>query len=286
MGYWFERITFVGLVLAAMLLLALGQRGLPLVDQTTQRARDLVTPLLSLVAEPTRAVRDGVGWMGDQFALAEENRRLRAELHRLSDWEAEATRLQVENASLRDVLQAQRQRPVPIMSTATVIADSRSPFVHTRLLDAGRRDGVQEGMAAVGGGGFAGRIVDVGNRSSRLLLVTDFNSKVPVLVLPSRDPALLIGDNGPLPRLDFLPLNPRVNVGDRVVTSGTGGVLPVGLTVGRVVAITDDGVRVQPALDWRNLEHVRLVRMQPPGDLVATDTTRPRPVPSGTQVGR
>ncbi len=286
MGYWFERVTFVGLVLAAMLLLAVGQRGLPVLDQGTQQARDLLTPVVALVAEPTRAVRDAVGWLGDQFALAEENRRLRAEVDRLTEWQAEATRLQVENASLRDVLQAQRQRPVPIASTARVIADSRSPFVHTRLLDAGRRDGVQEGMAAVGGGGFAGRVVDVGNRSSRLLLVTDFNSKVPVLVLPSRDPALLIGDNGPMPRLDFLPLNPRVNVGDRVVTSGTGGVLPVGLTVGRVVAIGHDGVRVQPALDWRDLEHVRLVRMQSPGDLIAADTRRPRPLPGGTLVGR
>ncbi len=286
MGYWFERITFVGLVLLATLLLAVGQRGLPLVDSTTQQARDLFTPLVALVAEPTRAGRDAVGWLGDRFALAEENRRLRAEVQRLSEWQAEATRLQVENASLRDVLHAQRQRPVPIASTARVIADSRSPFVHTRLLDAGRRDGVVEGMAAVGGGGFAGRVVDVGNRSSRLLLVTDFNSKVPVLVLPSRDPALLIGDNGPLPRLDFLPLNPRINVGDRVVTSGTGGVLPLGLPVGRVVAIGDDGVRVEPALEWRDLEHVRLVQMQSPGDLVATDTRRPRSLPSTTLVGR
>jgi rod shape-determining protein MreC len=285
-NYWLERVTFVGLVVAALILLALGQRGLPLMDRTTQQARDVLTPVAALVAEPTRALRDAVGWLGDQFALAEENRRLRTEVEELLRWQAEATRLQVENAALRDVLHAQRRRPVPIASTARVVAESRSPFVHTRLLDAGRRDGVREGMAAVGLGGLAGRVVDVGHTSSRLLLLTDFNSKIPVLVLPSRDPALLIGDNGPQPRLDFLPLNPSVAVGDRVVTSGTGGVLPMGLTVGHVVAVTDDGVRVQPALDWRDLEHVRLVRMQPPEDLVAIDSRLPRPLPGTGYVGR
>lgn len=286
MNTWLERISFVGLVVAALLLLAVGQRGLHLVDRTTQQARDVLTPVASLVAEPTRVVRNAVGWLGDQFALAEENRRLRTELERLLDWQAEATRLQVENAALRDVLHAQRQRPAPIASTARVVADSRSPFVHTRLLDAGRRDGVQAGMAALGLGGVAGRIVDVGEHSSRLLLLTDFNSRVPVLVLPSRDPAILIGDNGPNPRLDFLPLNPRVQVGDRVVTSGIGGVLPVGLPIGEVVAITEEGFRVRPALDWRELEYVRLVRMPPPGDLIAGDLRQPRPLPGMPALGR
>ena len=287
-GNWLERVTFVGLILLAVVILVLGRQGLPLVDRTTHHARDLLTPAMAVAAEPSRALRDVVGWVGDRFALAEENRRLRAEVEHLLSWQAEATRLQVENAALRDVLHAQRQRPVPLASTARVIADSRSPFVHTRLLDSGRGEGVEEGMAALGGGGLAGRVVDVGARSSRLLLITDFNSKVPVLVLPSRDPAILAGDNGPLPRLDFLPLNPRVAVGDRVVTSGVGGVLPVGLPVGRAVEVevAADGVRVAPAADWRELEHVRLVRMPPPADLLASDVGRPRPLLGGRDVGR
>jgi rod shape-determining protein MreC len=285
-SYWLERVTFVGLVLLAVLVLILGRQGVPIVDRTTHQARDVLTPVMALAAEPSRAIRDAVGWVGDQFALAEENRRLRAEVQHLLSWQAEATRLQVENAALRDVLHAQRQRPVPIASTARVVADSRSPFVHTRLLDAGRGDGVQEGMAALGGTGLAGRVVDVGTNSSRLLMITDFNSKIPVLVLPSRDAAILVGDNGPMPRLDFLPLNPRVQVGDRVVTSGAGGILPVGLPVGRVAAVGDDGIRVAPALDWRDLEHVRLVQMPPPAEVVASDGRRLRPLPGSTHVGR
>jgi rod shape-determining protein MreC len=221
------------------------------------------------VAQPSAALHDAFGWVGRQFALAEENRRLRAQVEALLEWRAEATRLQVENASLREVLHAQRRQPVPIERTARVVADSRSPFVHTRLLDSGARDGVLEGMAVLGAGGLAGRVVDVAPHSSRLLLITDFNSRLPVLVLPSRDPAILTGDNSVMPRLDFMPLTPQVQAGDRVVTSGAAGVLPVGLPVGRVVPEEGGSLRVRPALDWGDLQHVRLVRSPPVSDRFA-----------------
>ncbi|MFP4361177.1 MAG: rod shape-determining protein MreC [Alphaproteobacteria bacterium] len=267
---WFERASFGGLIGLALILLLLGRAQVGVVEQATHAVRDALTPVMTAVARPSAAMHDGFAWIGRQFALAEENARLRAQVERLSQWRAEATRLEVENASLREVLHAQRRRPVPIERTATVVADSRSPFVHTRLLDTGSRDGVEQGMAAMATGGLAGRVVDVAPHSARLLLLTDFNSRLPVLVLPSRDPAILSGDNGPLPRLDFMPLTPQVQAGDRVVTSGAAGLLPVGLPVGQVVRDEAGALRVRPALDVRDLRHVRLVRSPPlPADFGA-----------------
>jgi rod shape-determining protein MreC len=279
---WFERASFGGLIGLALILLVLARAEVGLVDRVTDGVRDALTPVMATVAEPAAALDDAFGWVGRQFALAEENARLRAQVERLSAWRAEATRLQVENDSLREVLQAQRRRPVPIERTAKVVADSRSPFVHTRLLASGSGDGVREGMAALGTGGLAGRVVDVSRRSARLLLLTDFNSRLPVLVLPSRDPAILTGDNGPTPRLDFLPLTPQVQAGDRVVTSGAAGLLPVGLPVGRVVRDDTGGLRVRPALDWSDLQHVRLVQAPPvPADFGAGVAGRGRASASG-----
>ncbi len=264
---WFERASFGGLIGFALVLLVLGRAEVGPLERVTHAVRDTLTPVMTAVAEPAATLHDGFAWVGRQFALAEENARLRAQVEHLLEWRAEATRLQVENASLREVLNAQRRQPVPIARTAKVVADSRSPFVHTRLLDSGAADGVREGMAALGTGGLAGRIVDVAPRSARLLLLTDFNSRLPVLVLPSRDPAILSGDNSPLPRLEFMPLTPQMQSGDRVVTSGAAGVLPVGLPIGRVVRDDDGGGwRVRPALDWRELQHVRLVQAQPVPD--------------------
>jgi rod shape-determining protein MreC len=276
---WFERAAFGGLVGLALLLVMTARADFAVVERLTHAIRDALTPVMQVVAQPSHALHDGFDWVGRQFALAEENRRLRAQVERLLSWQAEATRLQVENASLRDVLNAQRQRPMPIARTARVVADSRSPFVHTRLLDSGTRDGVHRGMAALGAGGLAGRVVDVGPHSSRLLLITDLNSRVPVLVLPSRDPAILTGDNSATPRLEFLPLTPQAKAGDRVVTSGAAGVLPIGLPVGRIVASADGDLRVVPALDWRHLQYVRLVQAQPLEDRFS-EPVRGAPAPT------
>jgi rod shape-determining protein MreC len=103
-----------------------------------------------------------------------------------------------------------------------------------------------------------------------VLLLTDFNSRIPVLVEPSRDQAILAGNNTRRPSLVFLPLNPRLSVGDRVLTSGRGGVLPPGLEVGTVTAIDDTGVTVEPLVDFARLEYLRLIeygRVLPPEQL-------------------
>ncbi|MGH6920845.1 MAG: rod shape-determining protein MreC, partial [Geminicoccaceae bacterium] len=142
---------------------------------------------------------------------------------------------------------------------ARVVADAGGPFVHTVLVDAGTDQGVVKGMAAVNERGLVGRVIEVGRRSARVLLLTDFNSRVPVMVEPARDQAILAGDNSREPGLIFLPLNPRMAVGQRVVTSGRGGVLPPGLAVGRISAIDDRKIAVAPVVDWDRLEYVRLL---------------------------
>lgn len=265
-----ERLVFGVLVGVALLLLVLGGAGVPLIERGANSLRDGVAPVMAVVTEPVQAARGAVSWVGEQFALAEENQALREQVDALLRWQSEATRLSVENASLRDVLKAHRSQPVPLTTTARIIADSRSPFVHTRLLDAGVRDGVAEGMAALSGTGLVGQVVDVEKRSSRLLLLTDLNSKIPVLVLPARDHAILAGTNGAFPRLEFLPLTPRFSVGDRVVTSGAGGLFPLGLSVGQVVDAGDGDLRVAPAVDWSRLDHLRLVQL-PAADFAERD---------------
>jgi cell shape-determining protein MreC len=83
--------------------------------------------------------------------------------------------------------------------------------------------------------GLVGRISGVGSRTSRVILVTDTSSRIPVTIQPSGQKAMLSGDNSPLPPLDFVEDDDEVRPGDRVVTSGDGGVFPAGLLVGQVV---------------------------------------------------
>lgn len=254
-----DRFAFAALVASSIALLIIGQANLELLAIVSTRISDAVAPVLQIIGRPIDASRDVTRTIGEWVALHEENARLREQNQRLLEWQGVARQLALENQGLRRALQMDPTAEAPTVVAARVIADSGGPFVHTVLVNAGRDHGVVKGMAAVNEHGLVGRVIETGRRSARILLLSDFNSRVPVMVEPSRDQAILAGDNSREPLLVFLPLNPRLSVGDRVVTSGRGGLLPPGLAVGVVSAIGDERVSVRTWVDWDRLEYLRLL---------------------------
>lgn len=258
-----DRFAFAVLLVLAIGLLFVGKLDRRVSDAIATRVNDTLTPVLNLVSEPVSASRDLASAIGSWIALHEENARLREQNRRLLAWQATAHRLALENAALREAVNAVDEPSLPIVVTARVIADNHGPFVETLLVNAGSDAGVRDGMAAVNDEGMLGRVISVGRRSARVLLITDFNSRIPVLIEPSRDPAILAGTNSLYPELIFLPLNPRLQEGDRIVTSGSGGLLPPGLPIGRVHRLSEHGLRVAPFVDWQRVDYVRLIDYPP-----------------------
>lgn len=257
-----DRAALVVLVVLSVGLLALSKADVRLANWLTGHAGDLAVPALGPLAAPVAALRERAAGLGGLLAVAEENRRLREENRRLLAWQAEAARLSVQNGALREMLAVPAAPPLSRI-VARVVGDAGSPFVHTVLVDAGEERGVRAGMAATVPEGLAGLVVDVGRRSARILLVTDFNSRIPVIVERSRDRAILTGDNGPRPRLAFLPLEPDLRVGDTVLTSGDDGLVPAGLVAGRIAAVGEGGATLQPAVDWTRLDYVSIILFAP-----------------------
>ena len=109
------------------------------------------------------------------------------------------------------------------------------------------------------GDGLVGRVAGVGNRATRVLLITDLNSRIPVLVEATRTRGILIGNNSNRPRLIHLPPGATVSPGDRIVTSGHGGAFPVGLPIGLIDAVNESGISVQPFVPRDRLEYVRIL---------------------------
>jgi rod shape-determining protein MreC len=157
--------------------------------------------------------------------------------------------------------------------TARVIGSSAGAFVREVLIAAGARDGIAKGQAALTGEGLAGRVTEVGNRSARVLLLTDINSRIPVLLEGSRHKAILAGDNSNEPRLLFLPPDALPAPGDRIVTSGDGGAFPAGLPVGIVGSVEEGVVTVLPFVDWDRLEFLQLVDYELTGFMGSADET-------------
>ncbi len=258
-----ERPVLAACVALALVLLILDRLQVPAVDQVKALVADQAVPLVTLVRQPVSWSRQFGESLGSIFAVYAENERLKAENRRLLEWQTQAVRLGVENRSLRTLLEMPDAEPTARRVNARIVADSASPFVHTRLIDIGTDAGIANGMAVLTPAGMVGRVVQVGARSARILLLTDLNSKVPVIVERSGDQALLAGDNTAEPRLEFLPLNPRFQIGDRVITSGRGGVLPAGLMIGEISNVDGPRVSVRPAVNWNAMDFVAVLR-QPP----------------------
>ena len=177
-------------------------------------------------------------------------------------WREAALQLEQENAKLLD-LNNVRIDPKLTFVTGVVMTDSGSPFRQSVLLNVGARDGIIDGWPTMDGIGLAGRIAGVGRQTSRVLLLTDTSSRIPITILPSGQRAILAGDSTSNPMIEFLEDRAVVRPGDRVVSSGDGGVFPADLLVGQVALGTDNRLRVRLAVDYQRLEFLRVLRAHP-----------------------
>ena len=259
-----QRFAYLLLVGAAVSLLLLGKTESRLLERLRTAIFDVAAPALEVLSQPAVAINRLVEEGRQISDLYGENKRLREENRRLHQWQAAAQRLEQENVAFRSLARVQAE-PAKGFVSARVIADAASPFARTVLVNVGGRDDVKKNQAAVSGGALVGRVLEVGRRSSRVLLLTDLNSRVPVVVESTRQRGLLEGDNSNLLRLGFMLVTAQVASGDRIVTSGHGGVLPPGLPVGVITKVSEGGVRVQPLVRFDHLEYLSLVRYDVPG---------------------
>jgi rod shape-determining protein MreC len=263
---WASRFALLLLVGAAFGLMLIGRTNTFIVEETRTAVTDMVTPILDVVSQPVDTF-SGVLDQAESFTrLSAENQTLKEQNARLLQWQAVAHRLEAENAALRNL---NNMVPDPAMRyiTTRVVGDPGGAFVRTVLINAGERNGVEKGQAAITGEGLAGRVAEVGQRSARILLLTDINSRVPVIVGTARDRAVMAGDNSNAPELLYLGPTAKVKVGDRVTTSGHGGVFPPGLPIGVVSGVGEKGIRVKPFVDWAHMEVLRIVDYEMTGIL-------------------
>lgn len=219
---------------------------------------DTLSPALIVLSEPFRQVASFVGSVSGLSEMRAENEQLRIENARLREWYQTALMLDAENQSLHALLNV-KPDPMHRFITARVVGDSGNAFVKSALVAAGANDGVQKGQAVLSGDGLVGRIIEAGKTSARILLLTDFNSRVPVIVEGSRQKAILAGTNEDKPLLKYLPADTDIKEGTRIVTSGNGGLFMSGLPIGVVVIDEAGQPRVDLYSDISRLSHVRIV---------------------------
>jgi rod shape-determining protein MreC len=277
------RLSVPVLIAAAFGTMLLGKADTVLVERARMTVADLLAPLYIVAAQPIGAVRHVAAEAHGLINLRQEAARLREENDRLHRWQAAALALEAENAMLRRQLSFVPD-PAPQFRTARVVADAGGTYARAVLIATSPQLRPQKGQVALDERGLAGRVTEVGARSARILLVTDMNSRIPVVLEGSRVRAMMIGTNGARPRLQHWPAGMQPQEGDRVVTSAESTTFPAGLPVG-IVRLGETGwpeVELFARLDRLDLLRIfefGLAGILPPEAVARPDLTagaRPR----------
>jgi len=248
----------------------------------TRRASDTVlAPVGNALSAPARWTGAGIDTVRSYFFAISENNRLKAELKEMRQWRDVAIALRDTNDRYRTLLGLRTDPPIPMVA-ARVVTDSRGPFANTRLANSGEEKGVKPGNPVMSENGLVGRVIGVTQGASRVLLLTDTASRTPVMIDRTNARAILTGDGGPNPRLDYLRGREPVKEGDRILTSGDGGVLPRGLPVGTAVKGLDGRWRVVLASDRAAIDFVRILLFEDFTQVVNQKALDVMPVPPPT----
>jgi rod shape-determining protein MreC len=251
------RLTLPVMVIAAFGLMLVGKVDTVFVERARIAVYDASAPIYAALAEPLGGMHRAIAEVVGLWGLREENARLRDENDHLRRWQSIALTLDAENQRLKTAL---RWIPDPEASfvTARVVADAGGVYAKAVLLSLGPNHGLRKGQIALDERGLVGRITEVGSRTARVLLITDMNSRVPVVLESSRSHAILAGTNGAWPRLQYWSEGTVPKEGERVVTSAEASAFPANLPVGTVRYNANGVPDVEPDAQLRALDIVRI----------------------------
>ena len=267
------RVALPALVLICLGLLLLSRVNHSMLANARWRIAEWMSPVLQAAMVPLEPVRHVGRQIAAQVDMTEELRRLKTENQKLANWEWRARQLERKLLDL-EALTKTVQEPKIDFVTSRVIADSSGAFVRSVMIDAGETQKVHAGYPVINADGLVGRVIETGMSSSRVLLVNDLNSRIPVVVGKTSVRAVMAGDSGAQPKLLFMPPDAKIMPGDDVATSGTGGLFPRGLRIG-VVTGDPAAPRVKLRADPDVLEYLSVLFYDPPALDAPADASVP-----------
>jgi rod shape-determining protein MreC len=257
------RPVLLFLIFVASALMLLSRLDHSMLGDVRWQITSWMMPVFRTAMVPLEPIREMGRTISTQLELQTELERLKQDNRRLASWEWRARQLETKLSGLEAIAKVVPEQKLDFI-TSRVIADSTGAFGHNATIDAGDARKVKLGYPVINGDGLVGRVVDVGANAARVLLATDIDSRIPVVVGPNAQRAIMAGDNGARPRLIYLADGAKVSPGDDVSTSGTGGLFPIGLRLGVVADDAGSDPRVALRANLDRLDYVSVLFFDDP----------------------
>ncbi len=256
-----QHTLLIVLTVIAILLLVSGQVYKNLYSGLRSNVMSVTAPLINIATAPFRMVGNISNNVGDYQTLQQKYQDLQIEMRQASYWESYARQLLAENQLLRQRWNLPSDFPkLPgNFVVARVVADLSGTFINSFLINAGKNQNIAINDIAMDNGALVGRVIDVKNKYSRVLLITDINSRVPIVVGDERLRAIMGGNNSDHTDLLFSAIDSVITPGMQVLTSGHGGVFPSGIPIGQVVSNDGIDIKIAPLATPHRIEYVDIL---------------------------
>jgi rod shape-determining protein MreC len=248
-GLFFSLLGVIAGIIIGLILLIVSLLAPKTFDGIRGAALDVTGPVATALHEVTDTSQGLFTGAGNYWDAVRQNGELKRQNRAMLQRMVEAKAIQQENLQLKALLQL-RQHTRDTVAVGRIVGSSFNSPRRFAILSAGASDGIREGMPVRSPTGLIGRIIDVGALASRVLLVSDRTSIVPARLLRTDIPVIAQGRGDGT--VEVRPLEVGRNPfrpGDLIITSGTGGLYPPLVPIGRVVKLKDDGAIALPLAD-------------------------------------
>jgi rod shape-determining protein MreC len=216
------------------------------------------TPIIKIISLPINSSIDLVVNFNKLAMAKKENIQLKEELFKLQNYYLTSLAIHQENQELRSALNFVKSK-TENYKIARVIGISHQAFDQKLFIDSGKSRNIKEGQIIAGNRGVIGRVAEVFEDKSRILLLTDSSSRIPIIASRARNRGILAGNNSGLMEILYLPKNHQINIGDKIFTSSDGDAIPPGLLIGVVKKIDKNSVYVSGIEDINSLNIVTII---------------------------
>ena len=259
-----QKFSLLALIIISVVLLSLESINSKSLNFVRSAIKDVIYRTSFITSIPGNIISPMFSNIQGHFELYEKYEMVKLELQQLKDQQNQINYLKIENDKLKKVIDDTSVYSYETI-TSKVLVDKESPFLKSVILNKGFNSGLKKGMPVLKGSYFVGRITEVNYLSSRVLLISDLNSKIPVIVEPMGYQAIMSGTGNEFALLDFLPKNHQLEVGNLVYTSGRGGIFFPGIPIGRV-ELVEEKLSVIFFTDLNQLYFTNVITSEPTTD--------------------
>ena len=229
-----QKFSLFALIIASILILILDNTQIKPVKALRGLLNDVVYRVSVISSSPLKFSSATKDFFINHIFLYKENEKLKLEIQGLKKEKLQNSFLETQVKQLEEIVEIDKDSSFTTVA-AKLMLDKNSPYLNSAIINKGNNSGIKIGMPVLSKGYLVGRIIEVNFISSRILLLNDLNSRIPVTISPLGDQAILLGDGQSKPNLEYLPENFQLTEESTVYTSGKDGILFSGISVGEVV---------------------------------------------------